>query len=83
MLDLVDDSLTTLCGEVGCVIDCGHSVVVGEVVKQASFEETEYLIAVADDVGVAIEFLADIVRGEYLTFYVVSGESALLLVSEC
>jgi hypothetical protein len=60
-LDFVDDSLTALCSEVGCVIDCGHPVVVGEVVKQTSFEETKYFLAVADDVGVAVEFLADVV----------------------
>jgi hypothetical protein len=81
-LNLVDDSLTTLCGEVGCVIDCGHPVIVGEVVKQASFEETEHFLAVAYDVGVTVEFFADVVRGEYAGVYVVGGKSMLVFTGE-
>jgi hypothetical protein len=81
-LDLVDNSLTALCGEVGCVIDCGYPMVVGEVVKQASFEETEHFTGLADDVGISVEFLAYIVRGEYAGVDIVCGQSMLVFTSE-
>jgi hypothetical protein len=81
-LDLVEEGLAALGREVGCVVDCSNTVVIGEVVKQTGFEETEYFLAVAHDVGVTVELFADIVRGEYLTLYVVGGESMLVFTGE-
>jgi hypothetical protein len=81
--DFVKEGLATFGGEVGCVVDCGNAVVVGEIVKQASFEETEHFLAITDDVGVTVEFFADVVRGEYLTLYVVGGKSMLVFAGEC
>jgi hypothetical protein len=82
MLDLVDDGFSTLGGEVSCVVDCGNTVVVGEVVEQASFEETKYFLAIAEDIGITVEFFADFVRGEYAGIDVVGGKSMLVFTGE-
>jgi hypothetical protein len=80
--DFVEEGLATFGGEVGCIVDCGNAVVVGEIVKEASFEKTEHFLTVAYDVGVTVELFADVVRGEYLTLYVVGGESMLVFTGK-